>query len=117
MDGSYPRTTTLFLQLFDGRYPWQSHEERIRAEASSDPAEHNALEEVNQLTQAAWDWMERHAPVPWTLGDAAKELSDHLAARFPWCVGVVLARLLNWAQWISWHEGLAEVVARQPDDP
>lgn len=102
------RTATVFLQVFDGRYPWESHEERGRIEASSDAADRSALAAVDELKEAAWDWMEVHAPVPWRKGDTAKELADHLTARFPWCVGTVWTRLLNWAQWISWHEGLAE---------
>ena len=109
MDRSDERTDT-FLQLFDGRYPWSSREARAHLEASPDRVDHEALAAVDQLTQAAWDWMERHAPVPWTTGTAAKDLSNELAARFPWCVGVVQTRLLDWARWISWHEGLADIV-------
>lgn len=98
----------IFLELFDGSYPWESNEGRDRVEASTDPADHTALRAVDELKQAAWDWMEVRAPVAWKKGDTAQQLSDDLIARFPWSAGEVWTRLLNWAQWISWHEGLAD---------
>lgn len=110
------RTTAVFLELFDGRFPWASHDERERLRASPDPADQEALQAIDQLTQAAWDWMEARAPVPWRSGDAAKELEDYLVARFPWCAGDAMTRLLNWASWISWHEGLAEPLIDEPHD-
>ena len=97
MDGTDAHTIAVFLRMFDGRYPWESFDERRHIEASPDPADQQALSEIQALRKAAWGWMESHAPVPWTSANAAEDLSHYLTENFPWCVGDVQKRILNWA--------------------
>lgn len=68
--------------------------------------EEDIINELNSLLSCIWDFLcEYPYEISWDKS-FEQELKEHVVSRFTWLEKTSFKRVLAYASWICWHEGL-----------